>query len=240
MNEDTLNSTRLPLQQKPFMQRFSTVAKMAAIAILALLLLIPLSMVQSVLQERLARRDEAVREIASTWGREQVIMGPVLIIPYKYNREIWKDKSINGRMERVEVSESVKMHAFFLPAVFKADGLLRPDRLHRGIYETVVYGGTINLSGSFTRPSFEGWSVDPQLILWDEAEIAVSVTDLRGAKEALKIKLADQTVPLKPGRKSESIENGVYGRIKGPSASTTMCDSLRPGRIQVSKAHFYP
>ena len=171
---------------------------MATILILALLLLIPLSMVQSILNERLQRRDEAVREITSTWGREQVVFGPVLIVPYNYEKKSWKDQVINRQIERIEVRENVRSRAFFLPAVFKADGQLKPGRLHRGIYETVVYSGTLNLSGSFVRPSFEDWTVDPRQILWDEAEIAVFITDLRGAKESLQIKLAGQTIPLNP------------------------------------------
>lgn len=198
---------------KSIIKRYATVVKMACITILVLLLLIPLAMVQSVLRERLQRRDAAVREITSTWGREQVVMGPVLIIPYKYNQKTWKDQIVNGRVERVEAIETARHQAFFLPAVFKADGQLKPDRLHRGIYETVVYSGTLNLSGSFDRPNFDEWDVDPQMILWEEAEIAVSITDLRGAKESLNITFADQEIPFKPGRKMEGFENSIYAQI---------------------------
>lgn len=215
MNEN--NSLSIPSSpyQKPFFKRFSTIFKMAAIAILILLLLIPLSMVGSVLQERLERRDAAVREITSTWGSEQVVMGPVLIIPFKRMQKTWKEQLVNGRLENIETSEPVPHRAYFLPATFKAGGQLKPDRLHRGIYETVVYSGTLNISGSFARPSFEEWNVDPKQILWDEAEIVVSITDLRGAKESLQMKLADQIVPLKPGHKLDGFEAGVYARIKG-------------------------
>jgi inner membrane protein len=218
MNNDALKSSLPPILPKPSLKRFSTVLKMAMIAVLVLLLLIPLSMVTSVLQERLQRRDEAVRDITSTWGSEQVVMGPVLIIPFKYNQKTWKDQVVNGQVQRMEVSETVQCRASFLPAMFKAEGQLKPDRLHRGIYEAVVYSGTLNLSGSFARPSFEEWNVDPRQVLWDEAEMAVSITDLRGAKESLQIKLAEQMIPLKPGRKLEGFEGGVYARIKGLNA----------------------
>jgi inner membrane protein len=220
MNNDIAQSALPQAIMKPFLTRFSTVLKMTAIAVLVLLLLIPLEMVRSVLRERLERRDAAVSEITSTWGREQVIMGPVLIIPYKYEQKTWEEKTINGRVERIEGSESVRGQAFFLPSIFKAEGQLNPDRLHRGIYEAVVYNGTLNLSGSFSRPSFEEWNVNPMGILWDEAEVALAITDLRGAKESLQIKLAEQLVPLKPGRKLEGFEGGIYARIKGLSSET--------------------
>ena len=220
MNEDTLKANVPPALPKRLVRRFTTVMKMASIALLILLLLIPLSMVRSVLRERLTRRDTSVREITSTWGREQVILGPVLIVPYRHYKKTSRDQVVGGRTERIESTESVRSKAYFLPASLKADGQLKPDRLHRGIYETVVYSGTLNLNGSFSRPSFEEWKVDPQLILWDEAEVAVSVTDLRGAKESLQIKLAGQTLLLTPGSRFKGFEGGVYSRINGLSAET--------------------
>jgi inner membrane protein len=220
MNNDALKSSLPPIVPKPLLKRFSTVLKLAMIAVLVLLLLIPLTMVNSVLHERLQRRDEAVREITSTWGREQVVMGPVLVIPFRYNQKTWKDQIINGQVQRMEVSETVQHRAYFLPAMFKADGQLKPDRLHRGIYEAVVYSGELNLSGSFARPSFEEWNADSRQVVWDEAEIGVSITDLRGAKESLQIKLAGQMIPLKPGSKLEGFEGGVYARISGLNAET--------------------
>jgi inner membrane protein len=123
---------------------------------------------------------------------------------------------VNGRIEHVESKEPTRGYAHFLPASFKADGRLNPERLHRGIYETIVYRGALNLSGSFARPSFEEWGIDPRRVLWNEAEIAVSITDLRGTNESLQMMLGGQMYPLKPGKKLEGL-NGVYGRVKGLS-----------------------
>ena len=215
MNNDNLNMAPPQELTKQYLKRFSTVIKMAMIAILVLLLLIPLSMVRSVLRERLDRRDAAVKEITSTFGSEQVVMGPALIIPFKCIQKTWKDQVVNDRVERREVIETVRKKAFFLPEVFKAAGRLDPRGLHRGIYETVVYNGTLNLSGSFAAPSFEEWSVDPKQVLWNEAEIAISITDLRGATESLHIKIAGQMVSLVPGNKLQGVKGGVYARIVG-------------------------
>ena len=63
-------------------RHYPTAVKMGAILILVLLLLIPLKMIQSVLSERLTRRDEAIANITSTWGGEQLVAGPVLVVPY--------------------------------------------------------------------------------------------------------------------------------------------------------------
>jgi inner membrane protein len=215
MSDTTPGSVLPSFAPKPYRKRFSTLLKMISIAVLALLLLIPLTMVQSVLKERLGRRDAAVCDITSTWGREQIVMGPVLIVPFKSMQKSWKEQLLNGRIEKIEVNEPVRSCAYFLPVEFTAIGKLEPDRLHRGIYETVVYSGTLDISGHFARPSFSEWNVDPQQILWDETEIAISITDLRGAKESLQVKLSDQLIPLKPGNKLKGFQGGVYARIQG-------------------------
>jgi inner membrane protein len=221
--EDTmnLNTEKSPLPRTAALQsRFSTALKMASIALLILFLLIPLAMVRSVLEERLARRDAAVDEITSTWGKEQVVTGPVLIVPYTFDQKSWEEQVIEGRRERVERIQSLRGQAYFLPSELKVDGQIRPEPRHRGIYETVVYSGTLDLSGSFARPSFEEWDVAPARILWDEAEVALAVTDLRGTRESLRITLAGRAAPMRPGSRLAAFENGIHARIQGLGAAT--------------------
>jgi inner membrane protein len=58
-----------------------TLSKMTTIGLLVLLLLVPLYLINSLLAERKERRDQAVANITTGWGREQVIIGPILILP---------------------------------------------------------------------------------------------------------------------------------------------------------------
>jgi inner membrane protein len=200
----------------PFnLRRLSTVMKLAAIGFLMLVLLIPLAMVDSVLRERLQRRDTAVREMTASWGLEQVIVGPVLVVPYRYVQRTWKDQVVNGRSERTETIQPLTERAYFLPAVLKADGRLDPSRLSRGIYESVVYRGTVTLSGHFARPAFDEWKVDAQDVMWNDAEITVAVSDLRGAGQALTVVIGGTAVQLKPGSRLDGFASGVHARLAG-------------------------
>jgi inner membrane protein len=208
----------LPDLAPPATRRFSTVLRLGAIGFLALLLLVPLALVQDVLRERLERRDAAVREVTATWGSEQVVVGPILVVPYRYVRTATKDQEVNGRVERVATRETLVGRAYFLPETFTADARLTPDRLHRGIYEAVVYRGTLTLGGAFAKPSFDEWNVDPSDVLWDEAELTLAATDLRGAQEALSVKLGDRAVPLEPGSRLEVFTGGVHARLAGLAA----------------------
>lgn len=204
-----------PDTTRPLRVPNAPIPKMAAIIILGLLLLIPLVMVYGVLSERLARRDAAVKEISATWGSPQVIVGPMLIVPYTQVQKAWRDQTVGGRVERVAVNEQTRQRAFFLPAVLEADGQLSPTRLHRGIYEAVVYDGTIRISGSFMLPLPAEWKVEPQQVLWDEAELAISITDLRGAKEAFDVTLGSQVYTLRPGSRLDGFPSGLHSPVKG-------------------------
>lgn len=208
--------------------RHKTVAKMFAIAVLTLLLLVPLVLIQSVLTERLHRRDEAIADITSTWGREQIVVGPVLVVPYRRQVKAWKDQFENGRMQRIETTETVTAKAYFMPADLKISGTLVPDVLHRGIYESVVYTtADLQLSGSFAAPSFDEWKVKQEDILWDEASVVVAISDLRGTKESLVMKWGETSIPLKPGAHLCDFSSAVSGRIGSvPQGSTSFSMKL--------------
>jgi len=68
--------------QPSFGKCYSTIIKLIGAGLLVLLLLIPLGMITGVLNDRLMRRNEAVADITSSWGKEQSVIGPVLGIPY--------------------------------------------------------------------------------------------------------------------------------------------------------------
>ena len=197
-----------------FLKRRAIFFKMAGVTILILLLLIPLGMIHSVLRERLERRNEAVVEITSVWGREQSIIGPVLIVPYRYSFKSWKEQpGADGKIEKVEVVETAIANAYFLPASLTIYGDIKPTQLRRGIYQAVVYSGKLELSGRFARPDFANLKVEEQNILWDDAIVTFAIPDLRGVKETLQLQWGESRVPLVPGCKLNSFSSGVHARV---------------------------
>ena len=123
--------------------------KMGAILILILIMMIPLAMIKDTLNERLSRRNSLVNEISSTWGNEQTIIGPVLVIPYT-QKVVTRVAGPQG----AEISETVTLKAYFLPSELKINGTLVPEVRQRGIYQAVVYDGKVEISGKFSKPSF--------------------------------------------------------------------------------------
>ncbi|HNU52624.1 MAG TPA: cell envelope integrity protein CreD [Verrucomicrobiota bacterium] len=208
--------TAPPPTPSPSLHRFNTVVRLIVIAVLVIAGLIPLSLIRGVLSERRSRYHEAIENITSTWGRPQVIAGPILVVPYQKHYKTWKNETVGDRIERVEALETRVHRASFLPESLEVTGELKPDRLHRGIYETVVYRAGLKMVGRFNRPSFEDWKVAPEDVLWDDAILVFTITDLRGAKEALSLKWGDQTVALEPGARMGD-RAGVHARLRGPS-----------------------
>src|SRR5689334_15081878 len=89
----------------------SVTIKLFSIGILILILLIPTSMLESLIRERQDVRDSAIDEESSKWGGRQTIGGPVLTIPYNI---LFKDDKGN--------IETVKRYAHFLPEQLNIDG----------------------------------------------------------------------------------------------------------------------
>lgn len=197
-----------------FLRRRAIFFKMIGVTILVLLLLIPLNMIQSVLHERLERRNTAVSEITSVWGHEQSVIGPVLIVPYKYQFKSRKEQpGLGGKIEQVEVVETAIGKAYFLPATLEIEGKIAPKQLRRGIYQAVVYTGDLQITGSFARPDFAKMHIEPQNVLWDDAVVTLAIPDLRGVKETLQLEWGENHVPLLPGCKLKGFASGVHAQV---------------------------
>lgn len=188
----------------------SQTAKLVVIAILTLVLLIPALLVDSVIGERKLRRNEAVAEITSTWGSPQAVVGPVLIIPYRYYVRTEKDEVVSGKIVRREVIQSAVDNAYFLPSDLKIDGTISPKRLHRGIYEAVVYSGGLNVTGRFPAPDWKTLKIEPKDVLWSDAVVTMAIPDLRGAKGALNLQFGGKTFVMLPGTKIPGYASGAH------------------------------
>src|SRR5437870_12497540 len=136
MNETQTSLPPLPKSQPSFGKRHSTIIKLLGVGALVLVLLIPLAMISGVLSDRLQRRNEAVADITSSWGKEQNVIGPVLGIPYQYKYKTVKEIPLGGdKVERREVEETAIANAYFLPEILNIAGDVQTQTLHRGIYD---------------------------------------------------------------------------------------------------------
>jgi inner membrane protein len=156
----------------------SITIRLITIFILILLLLIPVGMVQDLISERESRQAEAVEEVSDKWGRAQTVSGPVLTVPYRTVEKVY-DNNDPSKQRTVES----KGYAHFLPEMLDVRGTISPEKRYRGIFEVIVYNASLDISVNFPKPDFEEWKVKDKDILWDEAFIAIGLSDLRSIQK---------------------------------------------------------
>jgi inner membrane protein len=189
---------------------------------LILVMLIPLAMITGVLNERLARRNEAVADITSAWGKDQQIIGPVLCVPYQYRIKVVRDIPVTpeGKVERREVEEIETANAFFLPETLNITGDVRTEMRHRGIYEAAVFRGQLTLSGKFGVPDFAALKIDPKDAQWRDAFVTIAVSDLRGTREGLVLDWGGAKRPLLPGSQLPGYTTGATASLSADQPIT--------------------
>lgn len=165
----------------------SITVRMIIIGILILILLIPLSFIKNLIYERMERRQEVVSEINQKWGREVLLFGPILKVPYKvYHIE----KIYNGKtkQEHKKSVEKIK-YAYFFPKTLNIETTINPEEKKRGIYKTAVYKSMINVSGSFTQPDFSELDIQNNDIIWNKTRLIIKTSNLKGVNNSVEIKL---------------------------------------------------
>ena len=222
----------LPNQTAPlvsgFFRRLATSFKLVLILLIAGLLQVPLWMIDGLLRERLERREQAVAEITSSWGRAQTVIGPFLVVPYTTTVSAEKITVINGRQVRTTEDKTHVSHAYFLPSRLVVEGELAPSKRHRGIYEAVVFSGKLNVSGEFEPLDPKSIGVAAESLHWEQAWLAIGLSDLRGTHEALAVQWNEHPVNLEPSTRIHDLDTGLHGALPkiDPAAKQTFAVAL--------------
>src|SRR6267154_630783 len=154
----------------------SITVKLVSIGFLVLIVLIPSAWIQDLMHERQSRAEDVMREVSDKWSGSQTLSGPILVIPYKTRKKIDHGK------EGVEIQEYTEKY-FLLPETLDVTGQVDPTVLHRGIFDAAVYTSTLNIKANFNKPNFEEFEIGDEMVLWKDAYMIFSITDLRGISE---------------------------------------------------------
>jgi len=193
--------------------RTSVVVRLLVMGFLMLVLLVPLTMVQSVVTERAGRRNEVAEEISGTWGAAQTIAGPVLVVPYR-----WTTTDDNGKQTQC-ISR-----ASFLPEALDVQGVADTEVRKRTLFKVVVYKARLKVSGRFARPEMAGLIRPGAEPLWNEATVNIGVSDPRGIARRMTLKWNGQDIPLAPSITDASLfTTGLHApaqfSVAGPAAA---------------------
>ena len=156
--------------------------KIALMGVLALLMLIPLAMIQGQIRDRQRAADESRDEVSASWGRAQTLTGPVL--QFSYEKEVLdKDQKQTLKLTTGTV----------YPRTLDYDIDAQTQTLHRSIYDIMVYGADVVVTGDFVIPAYLGEE------MLKEQLVMMGMSDLRGIEGSVDITLGEKKYSFHSG-----------------------------------------
>lgn len=189
----------------------------ALIAILTLLMIIPLMMVNDTIKERNNRYNNVLHEIASSWGAQQTIIGPILAIPYVEHK-----MTVNTVTDNSGVSKTISKDVFtektmmVLPQELNITAKMNEEYRKRGIYDSLVYNAEVKLEGNFNIGKLIKVCDTNCTIYWEKAWLSVGLTDTKAIIETSRMNWDGSHVGINPGTKLPTLLlNGFHAPILG-------------------------
>jgi inner membrane protein len=191
--------------------------KVLVIALLAGLLMIPLMMIEDIVYERSAYRDQARNSIAQSWTADQQFVGPLLVVPYKesYILSMW-DKN----KERYELKKQSRHGKLMIaPETLNIDGVITTETRKRGIYPVPVYHSQLGISGRFALDKIETFIASTKHdIEWQDAYLSVMISDVRGVETQPLLNWGGETREFVSDTLLDEMHNGMHvplGTLQG-------------------------
>ena len=207
--------TNMPEQTNPLKSNITL--KGILIGVLVFVLMIPTFLIQGIIHERESRQHEAVMEVSNKWGGQQQITGPVLVVPYEYY----------VRSEKTEKSFKNSGKLYILPEQLEVNGVIQPEIRHRGIFEVVLYGSDLSVTGSFKPENYSAHMPPGAILLTDQAQLLVGIPDLRGLREQVTLNWQDSTIVFDPGMPDQGVSHsGIHCSVPFEPGSESFSFSI--------------
>ena len=192
----------VPAVSKTSWARKSVTLKVVAIGAIVLVLLVPMLLLDSLIQERQSLRDGARREVAAQWGQDQTLGGPVLTVSYTYVER-------SGEGQNVTESRSTR-YVHLLPDRLDVKGTMAPQVRTRGIYRVVLYNARLAVTGRFPALDAAALGVPAGALRPDEAFVQIGISDMAGIREVIPFRWGGTTREADPGiATSDVFSSGV-------------------------------
>ena len=187
--------------------------RLACLGLLILLLLVPLGMIETRVNERGQRRDEAAAEVAHSWGQAQSLAGPILRLPYTIH---WREKE----EERSRIGWLV-----LPPQRLDVDARLDSEVRKRGIFEVPLYRAKLKLRGEFRLPDASDLGVAIGAIDFGRAEIMIGIAEPGALSADSKVLVDGQGLVLEPSAQSLGSQ-GVHALLRQGIAAERLAQGV--------------
>jgi len=196
--------------------------KIALVALVALLVQLPIGMVDGLTAERKARRDGVVADVARSAAEAQQLAGPVVLVPYtQRSMQVTTRTDDSGRTQSTRRERVRRGWVVLLPETLEVDGALRLQTKRRGIYRARLYAGQLELRGQFVIPPEHRIHRSGSEVEWGRARLVVGVSDPRGLRDAARIEWDGVALAPQPGGAEAGVlANGIHAEL-GPLSNPT-------------------
>ena len=191
--------------------------KLFVIGTVTFLLMIPMLMVSSLIDERGGLKNSVAQEIYAEWSGAQTLQGPILTLPYyEYYLVDVEDKDTQGNIIKKEELRKRIAYIHLLPDTLLVEGSISPEIRYRSIYEAVVYQSALKVHGVYQKPDLSEWEIAQKDVLYDKASISFGLSDLRGVQERIKIQFGEAEYFFNPSIKSDEVSNVIKSGVSVP------------------------
>lgn len=166
--------------------------KVIVVGILALIMIIPISMIESIIMEREKNQKNVQDEISEKWGGSQHLVGPVLVLPYEVEATSVDSKPYIDKI-------------YILPNDFHTIGEIAAEERSRTLFKTLVYQSDLKVNGKFSLPDYSGLNINPEKIHWQDAYVLIGVTFMQGIKNKIEFIMNGKAQKVLPGVKPNSM-----------------------------------
>ena len=156
--------------------------KIVVASVLVLLMLIPVEMIKTMIQERQGNKNAEQTEMGWKWGGKQQVTGPILVVRYV----------------KVPGSQGDIGAAYFLPDEYSVDGTVKPEERTRGIQKILNYQADMKVKGTFSFPDVEKLGIKPSQDLWDESCFIFGIPNLQGIKNKIVFNMNGHPLEILP------------------------------------------
>jgi inner membrane protein len=192
-------------------------AKALMVGALVVAFLLPLSLVQRIVEDRRSTRDGAEASIIGPAGGKAALFGPFLVLPYELRRD----------------KELVEGEILVLPDALSLDCSLAAQPRKRGIFSAPVLDAELAISGVLGAQAADAAPAGARL-RWDLARVSLELPDLRSLAETPSLTWGGRELALHPeARGGRVYDKAVSAKVKavpGESVAFSALFKLRGGR----------
>ncbi len=196
------------------MNRSLLVKALVAVA-LSIALFLPVLMIQNLVAERQARRDEAVAGIAEGWGQRQTVAGPWLAMPYERTWTESKRELVDGRARETRTERHESGVRSFPASEVQWTIDAGVSEKSRGIYKARLYGARLSASGTVSLPARSTLEDGTSRYRWGAPRLVVGVSDPGGIRAAGDLSLSGKAASFSAGTLDGSQPGGLHAPIGG-------------------------